>query len=138
MRAPVTGTRLAAMIALTVAVGLQWTDAQGPPSALSPAPYTTWSAYGGSADSMQYSALAQITRENVATLQPLWFYRVGGDPARLPFNPLIVGNVMYVAGAKNLVVALDVATGKELWVSGAQAPSGVSPTGRVPMDPIGD
>ena len=28
-------------------------------------PYTTWSDYGGSADSMQYSALTQITKENV-------------------------------------------------------------------------
>ena len=29
-------------------------------------PYTTWRDYGGSADSMQYSALTQIDRTNVA------------------------------------------------------------------------
>jgi quinoprotein glucose dehydrogenase len=84
-------------------------------------PYTTWSDYGGSADSMQYSALAQITRDNVTTLQPAWFYPVAGDPARLPFNPLVVENVMYVAGTKNAVVALDAATGKEIWTSTAEA-----------------
>ena len=96
------------------------------PGAPLPADYTTWREYGGTADSMQYSALAQINRGNVATLQPAWFYRVAGDPVRLPFSPLVVANeganVMYVAGLKNVVVALDAATGKELWVSSAQAP----------------
>jgi quinoprotein glucose dehydrogenase len=63
-------------------------------------PYTTWSEYGGSADSMQYSALAQINRGNVKQLQPAWFYPVSGDPDRLPFNPLVVDDVMYVAGGR--------------------------------------
>jgi quinoprotein glucose dehydrogenase len=85
------------------------------------APYTTWNDYAGSADSMQYSALAQINRTNVTELAPAWFYRVGGDPVRLPFNPLIVDGVMYVAGAKDLVVALDAETGKELWTSTERA-----------------
>ncbi len=91
------------------------------PGAPLPADYTTWSDYGGAADSMQYSALAEINRATVARLEPAWFYRVGGDAVRLPFSPLIVGNVMFVAGEKNVVVALDAATGKPLWVSSAQA-----------------
>jgi quinoprotein glucose dehydrogenase len=119
MRGPVTGTRLVAVIAMATTLVLWRTHARVPQAG---SPYTTWSEYGGTADSMQYSALAQITRANVTALQPAWFYRVGGDPVRLPFSPLIVGNVMYVAGAKNVVVALDAATGKELWVSSAQAP----------------
>jgi quinoprotein glucose dehydrogenase len=103
-------------------------DARLPQSSAVPLPegYTAWREYGGTADSMQYSALAQVTRANVASLQPAWFYRVGGDPVRLPFNPLVVAHegrsVMYVAGVRNVVVALDAATGKELWVSSAQAP----------------
>jgi len=84
-------------------------------------PYTAWSDYGGSADSMQYSALAQIHKTNVKQLEPAWFYRVAGEPVRLPFNPLIVDSVMYVAGTKNAVVALDAATGKELWTSSEAA-----------------
>jgi quinoprotein glucose dehydrogenase len=87
---------------------------QQPPPAR---PYTTWRAYGGSADSMQYSALAQINKSNVTQLQQVWFYRVAGDPVRLPFNPLVVDDVMFVGGPKNAVVALDARTGKELWVS---------------------
>jgi quinoprotein glucose dehydrogenase len=84
-------------------------------------PYTTWSDYGGSADSMQYSALAQVNRSNVKQLEPAWFYLVAGEPVRLPFNPLIVDDVMYVAGTKNVVVALDAATGKPLWTSAEEA-----------------
>jgi quinoprotein glucose dehydrogenase len=84
-------------------------------------PYTTWRDYGGSADSMQYSALSQVNKSNVTQLQPIWFYRVTGEPDRFPFNPLVVDNVMYVAGAKGLVVALDAGTGKELWTSSIQA-----------------
>jgi quinoprotein glucose dehydrogenase len=84
-------------------------------------PYTTWSQYGGSADSMQYSALAQINKSNVAQLEPAWFYPVPGEPERLPFNPLIVDETMYVAGVKGMVVALDATTGKELWTSTEQA-----------------
>ena len=86
------------------------------------APYTTWRDYGGSPDAMQYSAIAQVDRTNVQQLQSVWFYPVAGDPARLPFNPLVVDDVMYVAGAKGVVVALDAATGKEEWISSEQAP----------------
>ena len=86
-----------------------------------PRPYTTWSDYGGTPDSMQYSALAQINRGNVKRLEPAWFYPVPGEAVRLPFDPLVIDEVMYVAGAKNAVVALDAATGKELWTSTEQA-----------------
>ncbi len=87
------------------------------PYAQQPQPYTTWHQYGGSSDSMQYSALAQINKTNVTQLQRAWFYPVPGNPARLAFNPLIVDNVMYVAGVRGVLVALDATTGKELWMS---------------------
>ena len=53
-------------------IGLTLLTAQSPARQ----PYTTWSDYGGSADSMQYSALKQITKSNVAQLQRAWFYPV--------------------------------------------------------------
>ena len=95
---------------------------QGPAPRPVTAPHTTWRDYGGSADSMQYSALAEIDRTNVSRLEQAWFYPVAGDAARLPFNPIIVDGVMYVAGAKGVVVALDAATGKPMWTSTEQAP----------------
>ena len=84
-------------------------------------PYTTWSDYGGSADSMQYSALTQINRTNVKQLEPAWFYPVPGEALRLVFNPIVVDDTMYVAGANGVVVALDALTGKERWASEARA-----------------
>ena len=83
--------------------------------------YTTWRDYGGSPDSMQYSALAHINRTTVKQLAPAWFYPVPGEATRLPFNPLIVDDVMYVSGIRNAVVALDAATGRELWTSTEKA-----------------
>ena len=70
---------------------------------------------------MQYSALAQINKSNVTQLQRAWFYPVPGEPDQVVFNPLIVDNVMYVAGVRNVIVALDATTGKELWMSTLRA-----------------
>jgi quinoprotein glucose dehydrogenase len=95
---------------------------QSPASRPAPAPYTTWSDYGGTADSMQYSALAEINRTNVSRLERAWFYPVAGEAVRLPFNPIVVDGVMYVAGAKGVVVALDAETGTPRWTSTEQAP----------------
>jgi len=64
---------------------------------------------------MQYSALTQINKSNVSQLEQVWFYPLPGR-AELAFSPLIIGKVMYVAGKGNRsVVALDAATGQEIW-----------------------
>ena len=80
------------------------------------APYTTWSGYGGTADSAQYSALTQINKSNVSQLQQVWFYPAGNNGFRFGSNPIVAGDMMFVIGKDNNVVALDAATGKELWV----------------------
>jgi quinoprotein glucose dehydrogenase len=77
--------------------------------------HKTWRDYGGSADSAQYSALTQINRTNVANLRVAWTYPTG-DTANYLFNPLVVDAVMYVLAKNNSIVALDAATGKEIWV----------------------
>ena len=84
-------------------------------------PYSKWDQYGGASDSMQYSALVQINKSNVTQLQRAWFYPVPGEPDQFVFNPLIVDNVMYVAGVRSVIVALDATTGKELWMSTLRA-----------------
>jgi quinoprotein glucose dehydrogenase len=75
----------------------------------------TWSDYGGSADSAQYSGLSHINRSNVARLQIVWTYPTA-DGKKYWFNPLVIGGVMYVLGRNNSIIALDAATGKEIWV----------------------
>lgn len=77
--------------------------------------YTTWSEYLGGADSAQYSALKQINKSNVSQLQVAWTYPTG-DKNNYGFNPLIVDGVMFVAAKNNSIVALDAATGREIWV----------------------
>jgi len=77
-------------------------------------PYTTWSDYGGSSDSAQYSALKQINKGNVKKLHVAWTYPTG-DHNRYSFNPLVVDDVMYVLAKSNSIVSLQAATGKEIW-----------------------
>jgi glucose dehydrogenase len=76
-------------------------------------PYTTWRTYGGGAHSAQYSALSQIDKSNVAQLEVAWTFPAGDRT--FVFNPIVVDGVMYVLARDNDVVALDAATGKELW-----------------------
>ena len=76
--------------------------------------HTTWRSYGGSQDGSQYSALHQIDRSNVKKLQVAWTYATGDD-RRYAFNPLVIDGTMYVLAKNNAIVALDAATGKEIW-----------------------
>ena len=76
--------------------------------------FTRWESYLGGGDSSQYSSLDQINRSNVAKLGVAWTFPTGaGQPPH--FNPLVVNGVMYVWAQGNVLVALDAATGKELW-----------------------
>ena len=79
------------------------------------APHTTWSDYGGGPDASQYSALTQINRSNVGTLQVAWKYPTG-DASGYLFNPIVVDGVMFVQAKGGSIAALDAATGKERWV----------------------
>ena len=76
--------------------------------------HTAWRNYGGSPDGAQYSALRQINRSNVKDLQVAWTYRTGDDK-KYAFNPIVVDGTMYVLAKNNSIVALDAATGKEIW-----------------------
>jgi quinoprotein glucose dehydrogenase len=77
--------------------------------------HSTWSDYAGASDAAQYSALAQINRSNVKQLQVAWSYPTG-DGNKYSFNPVVVDRTMYVLAHNNSIVALDAATGKELWI----------------------
>jgi glucose dehydrogenase len=99
-------------------VGAAATAAAG--AALAQEPYTTWRTYGGGGHSSQYSALDQIDKSNVAQLEVAWSFPVG--ERSFVFNPIVVDNVMYVLARDNDIVALDAATGRELWVRPHEGP----------------
>jgi quinoprotein glucose dehydrogenase len=76
--------------------------------------HSTWRDYAGASDASQYSSLAQINRSNVGKLQVAWSYPTG-DGNKYSFNPVVVDKTMYVLAHNNAIVALDAATGEEIW-----------------------
>lgn len=73
-----------------------------------------WSAYLGDAARTHYSTLDQINTRNVATLRVAWTFDTG-DVGEFQSNNLVVDGVLYTASPNRKVIALDAATGKELW-----------------------
>lgn len=73
-----------------------------------------WPAYLGSKARHLYSPLRQINRSNVTQLKVAWTYDTG-DKGEYQANNLIVEGVLYTASPTRKVIALDAATGRELW-----------------------
>jgi len=70
-----------------------------------------WRDYAGGPDSSRFVGATQITKANVKELEVAWTYPSGQSD----FNPLVVRGVIYALGANSSFVALDAATGKEIW-----------------------
>jgi glucose dehydrogenase len=90
-------------------------DAQATVAATTPSgkfDFEGWDQYLGGADSSQYSSLKQIDKSNVGKLEVAWTFPTSENYS---FNPLIVGTTMYVLAKGRSIVALDAATGRELW-----------------------
>src|SRR6266852_4908366 len=81
--------------------------------------FNTWNQYLGGADSSQYSSLKQINKGNVQQLEVAWSYPTS---EQYLFNPIVVDGTMYVQAKSNSIVALDAATGRELWAHGFTGP----------------
>ena len=71
-----------------------------------------WRDYAGGPDSSRFVAATQITKSNVSQLQVAWKY----EPGQTDFNPLVVRGVVYGRASNNSFVALDAATGKQIWI----------------------
>ena len=71
-----------------------------------------WKDYAGGPDSSRFVAATQINRSNVSQLKVAWSYPEGQSPS----NPVVSRGVVYARGRNNSMVALDAATGRELWV----------------------
>ena len=77
--------------------------------------HVSWSDYLGNSDSAQYSGLEQINKSNVKNLRLEAFVPAGGNNAEFGFNPVAVGNVMYVLGKNDAVTAVEMTTGRTIW-----------------------
>ena len=82
-----------------------------------------WSAYGRDPGGTRYSPLAQITPENVRTLQLAWTFHTGdvSDGSKglrrsgFETTPLVMDGRLYLTTPFNRVIALDPITGRQLW-----------------------
>lgn len=76
-----------------------------------------WPVHRGDPGGTQYSPLAFIHAANVHTLKPAWVYhtRDAVERSTLHVNPIVVDGVMYITTPSMRAVALDAATGRELW-----------------------
>jgi quinoprotein glucose dehydrogenase len=77
---------------------------------------TDWPMHGG-LDNIRYSSLAQITRDNVTKLQVAWTYdsHDAFKGSEMQSNPVVVGGTLYATTPTLKVIALDAATGREIW-----------------------
>jgi len=73
-----------------------------------------WLMYGRSYDNQRFSPLDQITPQTVKRLVPKWIYQTG-LAATFQTSPIVSDGVMYLSAPFSHVMAVNAATGKELW-----------------------
>ncbi|MEH6589558.1 MAG: pyrroloquinoline quinone-dependent dehydrogenase [Halioglobus sp.] len=78
-----------------------------------------WRSYLGDKGFSHYSALDQITTQNVAQLQEVWRYRARGaaedGSTQMQCSPLVVKGILYCTSPTLHAFALEASTGIELW-----------------------
>jgi quinohemoprotein ethanol dehydrogenase len=104
---------LAAALLAALAAGAQSPvdDARLARAAEAPA---DWLAHGRTWSEQRFSPLAHVNESNVAQLAPAWVYATGETRGH-EATPLVADGVMYTTLPWSIVVALDAATGRELW-----------------------
>jgi quinoprotein glucose dehydrogenase len=92
-------------------------------SAAALAASSEWPTYNHDAAGVRHSPLKQITPANVASLVPAWTVHLrktarDARPARFQpsqVTPLVIDGVMYLTSPYNEVLALDAASGAQIW-----------------------
>jgi len=97
-----------------------------------------WMYYGGDQGNTKYSALDQITKDNVSQLKVVWEWTspddaiAAGNRALTPFlneqTPVVVDGVMYVTTSFAQAAAIDPATGESLWTFDSESYKAGRPT----------
>jgi len=83
-----------------------------------------WPVNGGP-NNIRYTTLSQISPANVSRLQVAWTYDAHDafKDSEMQSNPIVVGGLLYATTPKMRVIALDAATGKEVWSFNPMQPS---------------
>ena len=100
------------------------------PVAAARAQRADWETHGGDPGGMKYSWLDEINRDNAGQIELGWSWETGEKPlsfasspirgqqvapGKFQGTPVVLDGVMYVSTSYSRVVALDAATGEELW-----------------------
>jgi quinoprotein glucose dehydrogenase len=111
------------LVCAAVLIGLQIAAITAQQSVKSPSPATDWPMFSHDLGGTRFSPIKQITPGNVSKLKLAWRmpYRAdrnnaatGGLGGLTEVTPIVVKGVMYLP-AESRVLALDAATGKEIW-----------------------
>src|SRR5438093_7014997 len=120
----VTHTRIRRMVRL-VPVACLLFSAPAPLVGQSGTAKGEWRSYAGDAGSTRYSPLDQINAANFNKLELAWRFKTDNLGPRPEFQyegtPLMANGVLYAtAGSRRAVVALNPATGEQLWMHSEQ------------------
>ncbi len=74
-----------------------------------------WLTYSGGYAGHRYSALRQINRGNVSRLRPAWIYQAN-DLNNFEATPIVADGVMYISEPPSNAAALDLRTGRPIWI----------------------
>lgn len=86
-----------------------------PATAVDPKNFERWTRSQGDNGARRYSALTQITKENVRDLEVAWTFRSGDGAANIQCTPIVVDGVLFAPTPGRSIVAIDAATGVERW-----------------------
>lgn len=78
-------------------------------------PSQDWLTYSGSYSSIRHSALEQITPANVGHLSVSWIHQFDTNSGTIQASPIVRQGVMYLTLQPGRVIALDAATGRQIW-----------------------
>jgi len=77
--------------------------------------FRSWTRSHGDNGARRYSALSQIHRGNVQSLELAWVHRSGDGAANVQSTPIVAEGMLITPTAGRAIVALDAATGEERW-----------------------
>src|SRR5882757_2223306 len=80
--------------------------------------YREWKVYGGSKESIHYSALTQVDTSNVGRLQLAWEYHTHDTDrySQIQVNPIIAHGALYGVSPRLKLFAVEAATGRPQWI----------------------
>ena len=84
----------------------------------------SWLTYSGTYAGQRYSALSDIHRHNVGRLKPAWMYQTN-DLNQFEATPLVADGILYTSEPPSQAAALDLRTGRPIWMLRRAAPSDV-------------